>query len=265
MSCHPMLKSLLFLPALILFSSCASVKQTIVPNLRIVDIPPLQTERSVELGDTIVSKGKIYTYQGIDLRNQVQAGDGVFLIKFTIAPQKLMAKMEDKQWTYYVGDNVTAYDAVIGTKTVFGGLKIAKTATNQTPESAEKTVQRQPMESKPSMNTKHYSQPYAIFGNTTAVSMSPKPAPIFDFIQVNALDKPGFTQELIYNGRSGDSVKFLYRELSNSYLRAPFTQEVQYDLNQSKIIGFKGVRIEIIEATNTHLKYKVITSFPDSQ
>ena len=48
-------------------------------------------------------------------------------------------------------------------------------------------------------------------------------------------------------------------------MRLPFTQEVQYDLSESSTIGFKGARIEIAEATNTYLSYKVIESFPDPE
>ena len=263
MSFRQILHLSLGIVALCLCLGCVSTQQTIVPSLKMVDIPPLQTEQNVELGDTMVSKGKIYTYHGMDLKNQVQAGDGVLLIKFTIAPQRLVAKLEDKNWTYYVGENVTAYDAMLGVKNVFGGLKISKTAVKP-PAAKNETVEHKPVEFRPSNNSKPMYRPYALFGNATAVTMTPKPEPIYEMVEVNALDQSGFTQELIYDGRSGDTVKFLYRELSNSRLRAPFTQEVQYDMKQSSIVGFKGARIEIIEANNTHLKYKVITSFPDA-
>lgn len=72
---------------------------------------------------------------------------------------------------------------------------------------------------------------------------------------------PNFVQELIYNGRSGDSLKFIYRELTDNLLRAAFTQEVQYDLSQSKEIGFKDVRLEVIEASNTEIRYKLLNNF----
>lgn len=77
------------------------------------------------------------------------------------------------------------------------------------------------------------------------------------------IDTPGFRQELIYNGRSGDTVKFLYREFSGDYARPPFSQEVQYDLKDGSMIGFKSVRIEVLEASNTRLSYRVLSSFPD--
>ena len=46
-------------------------------------------------------------------------------------------------------------------------------------------------------------------------------------------------------------------------MRPAFAQEVQYDLGEDSVIGFKGVRIEVVEATNRLLTYKVLTSFPD--
>ena len=78
------------------------------------------------------------------------------------------------------------------------------------------------------------------------------------------VDQPGFSQELIYNGRVGDSIKFIYREFSENMARSAFTQEVQYDLGISNIVGFKGARLEIIEATNERLVYKVINHFGGS-
>jgi hypothetical protein len=74
--------------------------------------------------------------------------------------------------------------------------------------------------------------------------------------------EPLFKQELIYNGKSGSNIKFLYRELSNDRMRAPFTQDIQYDLNESNVIGFKGSRIKVIEATNRQIKYVVLKPFP---
>ena len=45
-------------------------------------------------------------------------------------------------------------------------------------------------------------------------------------------------------------------------MRSPFSQEAQYDLKVGDIIGFKGARIKVIEATNTALVYEVVNNFP---
>jgi hypothetical protein len=75
------------------------------------------------------------------------------------------------------------------------------------------------------------------------------------------LNSPTYIQEFIYNGRVDNALKFVYREFSGDYIKPAFTQEVQYDLNQSNIIGFKSLRIKILNATNTELKYVLENNF----
>ena len=70
-----------------------------------------------------------------------------------------------------------------------------------------------------------------------------------------------FQQELIYNGRVGDQLKFIYREFNAATARSAFTQNAQYDLKESNIIGFKNARLEILEANNRLIRYKVISNF----
>lgn len=70
-----------------------------------------------------------------------------------------------------------------------------------------------------------------------------------------------FTQEFIYNGRIGDYLKFIYREFSGSIARPAFTQEVQYDVSIQHIVGFKSLRLEVIEASNTEISYRLINNF----
>ena len=231
---------LLTICCILLSIGCATNPNLLAPKTEIFDIPPINTVQTAELGDTVVSKGKITTFDAIQLQNEISAGDGVFIKKFTIPPQNLVAKNEDKKWTYYNAQNMTSYDAILGTSPVYGGLKISK-------EKKKNQFEER------------------IYGGNYSVSLKPKQDPIYEFIIVEDFNQPGFKQELIYNGRVDNHVKFLYRELSNNMMRAPFTQEVQYDLNDGNTIGFKGVRIEIIEATNTTLKYKVLNSFPESQ
>lgn len=70
--------------------------------------------------------------------------------------------------------------------------------------------------------------------------------------------KPFFRKDFMYNGRVGNSLKFTYREFVNDLARPAFTQDLQYDLTESDIIGFRDARIKITDATNTSLKYKVL-------
>lgn len=66
-----------------------------------------------------------------------------------------------------------------------------------------------------------------------------------------------FSQELIYLGRSGDELSFKYREFSGSLARPAFSADLTYDLSESQTIGYRGARIEIIEAGNQQIRYRV--------
>lgn len=228
----------------LLVAGCASTQRTLLPALDVVDLPPLDTEQVAEIGDTLVAKGKIYTYDGLNLRNEA-VGGGALLLKFQVPPGPLPAKKEDEDWTYYYGDGVTATDTSINSqRTVPGGLKIARRSFISGEDDFVKGDVR-------------------IFSDSPVITLRPLSPLDIEHTRVSAVEKPSFKQELIYSGRSGDEVRFLYRELSGSVMRAPFSQQVQYDLSQDSVIGFKGVRIEVLEATNTQIRYRVLSSFPD--
>jgi hypothetical protein len=66
-----------------------------------------------------------------------------------------------------------------------------------------------------------------------------------------------FKQELIYNGKSKDTIKITYREFKDNFARAAFSQDLIYDMTESKEIGFRGMVIEVVEATNSFIKFVV--------
>lgn len=70
-----------------------------------------------------------------------------------------------------------------------------------------------------------------------------------------------FKHQFIFNGKVNNSLKFTYREFIDDMARPAFTQDLQYDLSESNIIGFKGLRLEVIDANNTNIQYKVINNF----
>lgn len=71
-----------------------------------------------------------------------------------------------------------------------------------------------------------------------------------------------FQQTLIYSGRVNDKLRISYREFSNKMARSSFTNEAEYDLTVSNLIGYKGALIEVIEADNQSITYKLIRNFP---
>ena len=79
------------------------------------------------------------------------------------------------------------------------------------------------------------------------------------YIEPNCFDC--LEKVFIYNGRVGNVVKFTYREFVDDRARPSFTQDVQYDLSNSDIVGFKGLRIQILNADNSTIEYKVLEDF----
>jgi hypothetical protein len=67
--------------------------------------------------------------------------------------------------------------------------------------------------------------------------------------------KGSFKQELLYNGKSQTTIKLSYREFNDDFARAAFTQELSYDLSEGSTIGFRGMKIDVIEATNSAIKF----------
>ena len=70
----------------------------------------------------------------------------------------------------------------------------------------------------------------------------------------------GSTQiQLIYNGISNNSIKLSYKEYVDTFKNPSQSQDLIFDLKESKDIAIKGINIEVLEATNTQIKYKIIS------
>jgi len=70
---------------------------------------------------------------------------------------------------------------------------------------------------------------------------------------------PPIDKELIYAGRAGDTLHLTYREYTiNGLARTPFFQQVYYDLKTSNEIIFQDWIIQVIDANNQQIRFKVI-------
>ncbi|HEV7815747.1 MAG TPA: hypothetical protein VGP06_11695 [Janthinobacterium sp.] len=70
-----------------------------------------------------------------------------------------------------------------------------------------------------------------------------------------------FQQTLLYSGKVGNRVTLSYREFFGKQAMPAFTNSVDYDLSESQILGYKGARIEVIQATNAEITYKLLSGF----
>lgn len=69
-----------------------------------------------------------------------------------------------------------------------------------------------------------------------------------------------FRRELVYTGRSGQSLSLMYREFSNDMARPAFSQVLQYDIGSDPVIGYQGARIRVLSADNTSIRYEVLST-----
>ena len=77
--------------------------------------------------------------------------------------------------------------------------------------------------------------------------------------KVDSEDSGNFLRkELIYSGKSGNTIEVSYREYRSGMAAPAFFQNVKYDLSESPIIRFQKYRIEILNATNQDIKYIIL-------
>jgi len=94
-------------------------------------------------------------------------------------------------------------------------------------------------------------------------SVLKNPVSYVDGKSIKSKSSKGYQFQLLYEGKSKNSIKILYREYKDNLARPAFTQKVDYDLkeNDNTEIVFKGAKIIVIAATSNKLTYKVIQGF----
>ncbi|RDK04825.1 hypothetical protein DLM46_00970 [Paraburkholderia lacunae] len=64
-------------------------------------------------------------------------------------------------------------------------------------------------------------------------------------------------QELVYGGRSGNTIDVAYREFRGGYATPAFYQSLKYDLSASTRIRFQKFTIDVVRADNENIVYKI--------
>lgn len=71
-----------------------------------------------------------------------------------------------------------------------------------------------------------------------------------------------FRRTIEYMGRNENILTFIYSEFTpDGYARHAFNRTFTMDLDRGSILRFKGAEIEVIKASNTYIRYKVIKNF----
>lgn len=81
--------------------------------------------------------------------------------------------------------------------------------------------------------------------------------PLFTVTEGVEGQERAFRAQMIYAGLSGSTVRATYREFTGDLIRPAFNQELQYNLAQDSTIAYKSIKIQVLEATNSTLRYIV--------
>jgi hypothetical protein len=221
----------------IILTSCAVQVKPVALKRRISEDLPLNTVLKNEIGDRLITVGEEDYQEALKI---IECPE--FKIPFALQnyeyPNKKgeilpLSSMTDQWLLYYNKD-----DNKTGTGTVFYyGVAVNK-MDNSIIEPFVSQVG------------------YSIFPMKKVEGFVTKPD-----IFIDSDCKNCFKQEFIFNGKVGTNLKFVYREFINDMARPAYNQDLQYDLDESNIVGFKGLRLEIIKATNTSVEYKILSSF----
>ncbi len=210
-------------------TGCATPKYNYAPKTENISEPPLNTVVTVQVGDHMARQGSITEHDAILVKSPITVGA---FSAYTLTPGYFKKTGEDEGAEYYIP--YTGKDA--GT--------ISKNPISDPWKSIE------------------YSKSVNEIGIITVFNLHVMvPADGVSRVKKSFESDDSFQQTLIYSGKVGNKIRLGYREFSNNLARPAFNNDVEYDLNESNVVGYKGARIEIIEANNQYIKYKLLQNF----
>ncbi|NOU01451.1 MAG: hypothetical protein HOO95_07760 [Gallionella sp.] len=213
-----------------ILAGCASPVYNYSPPVTQISFPKIGIESSAYVGDTLVSQGSIMEHDAILVESDVDLG---LLKPYTITKGTFLKFGESDNISYYSINNPFE-----------GGGSLQKAALADPP----KAIQAYKNENK-------------ICGISIFDAFVCSTNASYTFTKRPIASSNSFQQSLIYSGKVGNRIKFGYREFSGNTARPAFNNDVDYDLSESKIVGYKGARIEVVEATNESVRYRLLSNF----
>lgn len=222
------LKALLALALVALLSACATPQHNYRPDVTAVSHPPLNTIVEVGVGDEMVKQGRYTRVDTIFVQARLSVS------AYTLTPGYFRKIGEDKDGEFFM----------------------------PTGASNSGQIQRNFIADPPQAV---YLQKEGKICVVTIYSVSTcGGADGFEKRKRDEVNDESFQRTLVYNGRVGAKINIGYREFSNSMARPAFNNNVEYDLTESKEIAYRGAQLEVLDATNRTIKYRVIKNFNEA-
>ena len=209
-------------------SACAVPKHNYQPQRTEISEPPIGISTTAYIGDNMLRQGHYIEHDAILVKEKTTTG----LFGYDITPGFFLKQGEDEKTEFYYPCNGAGCGQII------------------------RPALADPWQSMQVYKNQNKLCVVTVFNVAVCTSSA-----LFKRQKRPSLQSDSFQQTLIYSGKIGNKVNIGYREFSNSLARPSFNNDVEYDLSQSNVIGYKGARLEIIEATNELVKYKVLKNF----
>jgi hypothetical protein len=212
----------------VILPGCAKPKYNYSALETNISHPPAGPVNTSYIGDTILSKGKYKEHDAIYVKQKIDV-----MWAYTLLPGYYLKQGEDEIGEFYYpgGDEPGHVDKAM----------IADPWTSIMARKDPPAICVITMFNVATCNTEHQNY--------------------FERRKKTFSNPDSFQQTLIYSGKIGDKINIGYREFSGNMARPAFNNNVEYDLSESMMIGYKGAKIEVIEANNQLIKYKVIENF----
>ncbi|EJB8504581.1 hypothetical protein MW364_002759 [Vibrio parahaemolyticus] len=208
--------------ATVILSGCSAPSATYIPpKVQLVENPPVNQIVSVGLGETMMEKGAFIYNERFTLHNEVEVS-GV-----NLASGDFVKYGEWDGHSVYRANGHYAFT--------------------------------QPIANEVLIYTDKNTGSICVKGFAGISSCNESVQPIVE--EVEEYTKKSLHQTLIYTGKVGNRIRFSYREFQGGIARDPFTVDVEYDLSESNIVGYKSASVDVIDATNQNITYKVLQHF----
>ena len=70
--------------------------------------------------------------------------------------------------------------------------------------------------------------------------------------------KDSFKEELVYQGRSDNTLHILYKKYGKASSSPDFSEELTYDIGNSDIVQMRNYRIRVLNATAEYIRFQVL-------
>jgi hypothetical protein len=210
-------------------AACVAPTHNYIPKATNISRPAVGETSTASVGDEMVSQGVLFEREALLLQKDADIG---FLSPYTLRHGYYLKQGENKTSEFYQPS-----------PTPDGGR-------------VEKAALADPYQSVQAYKNDNRLCVVTVF-NASACTKNG----VFKRVTKAVATDESFQQTLIYSGKFGPKIKIGYREFSANVARPAFSNDVEYDLSESTTVGYKGARLEIVEATNDHITYRVISNF----